>query len=123
VGVNVYALLATVVLFMHLTWIAWVIFGWFIARKRRALRWFHFASLIYGIFIEIAPWPCPLTLLENSLETRAGITPYRGPFLLHYLDALVYPDIPELLLICCAVAICGANLYLHVRRMRRARQA
>jgi hypothetical protein len=62
-------------------------------------------------------------LLENSLETRAGITPYRGPFLLHYLDALVYPDIPELLLICCAVAICGANLYLHVRRMRRARQA
>jgi hypothetical protein len=30
--------------------------------------------LIYGIFIEIAPWPCPLTLLEQWLESKAGAT-------------------------------------------------
>src|ERR1039457_1678539 len=65
---NAWGALATVVLAVHLTWIVWVIFGWLVARNRPVLRWFHFGSLIYGIFIEIAPWPCPLTLLEQWLE-------------------------------------------------------
>jgi len=30
-----------------------------------------------------------LTLLENWLEGKAGIQPYEGGFLLHYLDKLV----------------------------------
>ena len=42
-----------------------------------------------------------------------------GPFLVHYLDALVYPNVSEALLISFAIAVCGANLYFHVRRMRR----
>ena len=59
---NAWSALATLALAVHLTWIAWVIFGWWVARNRPVLRWFHFGSLIYGILIEIAPWPCPLTL-------------------------------------------------------------
>src|SRR5438128_8169757 len=47
-----------------------------------------------GTLVEILPWTCPLTWAENFLETRAGIAPYQGGFLLHYLDALVYPNIP-----------------------------
>jgi hypothetical protein len=90
-----YGILATAVLTIHLAWIIWVIFGWLVSRNRPVLRWLHFASLIYGIFIEIAPWPCPLTLLEQHLESLAGIAPYREPFLVHYLDAVVYPDIAE----------------------------
>ena len=51
------------------------------------------ASLIYAIVIELVPWPpCPLTVVENWLEARAGIEPARGPFLVHVLDAIVYPD-------------------------------
>ena len=116
---NPYSVLAAVVLAIHLAWIIWVIFGWLVSRNRPVLRWFHFTSLIYGVFIEIVPWPCPLTLLENYLESLAGVMPYRGPFLVHYLDSVVYPDIPEALLISFAIAVCGANLYFHVRRMRR----
>ncbi len=114
---NRYSALATVVLVVHLTWIIWVIFGWFVARDRRVLRWLHFGSLIYGIGIEIAPWPCPLTLLEQGLESRGGIAAYREPFLIHYLEATVYPNVPESALITAAVLVCGFNLYLHVRRM------
>jgi hypothetical protein len=33
-------------------------------------------------------WTCSLTWAENSLENRAGISPYQGGFLLRYLDAL-----------------------------------
>ena len=119
VGMNRYGVLATAVLAIHLAWITWVISGWLVSRNRPWPRWFHFASLIYGVFIEILPLPCPLTLLENYLESLAGVTPYRGPFLVHYLDAVVYPNVPEALLVSVAVAVCGVNLFLHVRWLRR----
>jgi len=101
-----WGVLATVILAVHLTWIVWVIFGWLVARNRPVLRWLHFASLIYGIFIETAPWPCPLTLLEQWLESKGGAAVYREPFLIHYLEALVYPDVPERVLVSVAVAVC-----------------
>ena len=113
---NAWEVLATVVLAVHLTWIVWVIFGWLVARKRPALRWFHFGSLIYGIFIEIAPWPCPLTLLELWLESKADAAVYGEPFLIHCLEAAVYPDVPERVLVCLVVAVCMVNLYLYARR-------
>src|SRR5438477_4318948 len=43
---------------------------------------------------EILPWACPLTPRENWLRVHAGGTAYQGGFLLHYLAALVYPDVP-----------------------------
>lgn len=116
---NLYGVLATAVLAIHLAWIVWVIFGWLVCRNRPGLRWLHFASLIYSVVIEIVPWSCPLTLLEQHLESLAGIEPYRGPFLVHYLDAVVYPNVPEWMLISVAVVVCGANLCLHVRRLAR----
>jgi Protein of Unknown function (DUF2784) len=116
---NPYGIMATVVLAIHLGFIVWVVFGWLVSRNRPTLRWLHLTSLIYAVVIEVAPWPCPLTLLEQYLESLAGVVPYRGPFLLHYLDALVYPDVPETVLISFAVAVCGVNLYLHARRLRR----
>lgn len=114
-----YAILAGFVLALHLIWIAWVILGWLISRRRPVLGWLHFASLIYGIVIEIAPWNCPLTLLEQALESKAGIVPYREPFLIHYLEATVYPNVPEVLLAPIAVAVCATNLFLHARGILR----
>ncbi len=116
-----FGVLAIIVLVIHVFWIAWVIFGWLLSRGHPSLRWLHLASLVYGIFVEIAPWPCPLTLLEQWLESKAGMVPYRQPFLVHYLEALVYPIVPERVLIPVAVAVCGVNLYLHGRRLVRLR--
>lgn len=99
----------------------WVIFGYAVARRNPALRWFHIFSLFYGIFIEVAPWPCPLTIAEQWLETRAGITAYQQPFLVHYLEAFIYPDIPDAVLIVGAVLVCGVNLWLYARRAWRLR--
>jgi hypothetical protein len=45
------------------------------------------------VIVEIFGLWCPLTALENWLEVRGGVSTYRGPFLLHYLDALVYPNL------------------------------
>lgn len=112
---SMYSVLASSVLGLHLLFIVWVIFGALVARSRALLRWVHITCLIWGILIEILPWPCPLTLLENWLESRAGVEPYRGGFLLHYLDVLVYPNISSAVLTVAGVVVCTLNLALYAR--------
>ena len=106
---------------MHLAWIVWVIFGALLTRNRRWLAWCHIGSLIYSIVIEAGSWPCPLTLAEQWLQARAGIVPYREPFLIHYLEAVVYPNVPETLLVTVAVAVCLFNLGIYGVRFWRSR--
>jgi len=110
VALNLYPALAVSVLFLHVLFILWVVFGAFLTGSRPILRWLHIGSLIWGILTELLLWPCPLTLLENWLEGKAGVQPDQGGFLLHYLDKLVYPDISSAMLTTAAVIICTLNL-------------
>jgi hypothetical protein len=105
-----YSALAIFVLVLHALFILWVVFGALLTRSRAVLRWLHIASLVWGILTELLPWPCPLTLLENWLEGKAGVEPYQGGFLLHYLDKLVYPDISATVLTVAGVLVCVLNL-------------
>lgn len=114
---NVYSALAVAVLVLHLLFILWVVFGALLSKSRPVLSWLHIASLAWGILMEVTPWPCPLTIAENWLESLAGVQPYRGSFLLHYLDALVYPNISYTLLITVGVAVCVFNLAIYARRV------
>jgi hypothetical protein len=113
-----YAIGAGAALVVHLLWLLFVIFGALITNGRPVLTWLHWAALIWGFVVEAGPWPCPLTGLEQHLQTKAGITPYEGAFIVHYLDRLVYPDIPPWVLIAGAVLVCGVNLWVYVRRFR-----
>src|SRR5438876_1201795 len=113
------AALAAAILGLHFLFILWIVFGAAVTRSRPLLRWLHLGSLVWGILIEILPWTCPLTWAENFLETRAGIAPYQGGFLLHYLDALIYPNIPPGLLTGLGVAVCVVNLGIYARRFQR----
>ena len=103
---NFFVVLASLVMALHLLFILWVVFGALLTHRRPLLRWLHLASLVWGTVVEILPWVCPLTPLENWLRVHAGGTAYQGGFLLHYLDALVYPDVPPGLLTACGVAVC-----------------
>jgi len=114
----VYSVLADAVLGLHLAFILWIIFGAVFTRRRPLLRWAHLASVVWGILIEVLPWTCPLTWAENWLKTKAGLAPYQNGFMLHYLDAVVYPDISPTLLISVGVAVCLFNLGIYVFRFR-----
>ena len=116
-----YLAAAIVVLAVHLAFILWVIFGALFTRGRPLLRWLHIVSFVWGLVIEIFPWTCPLTFAENWLEARAGMAPYEGGFLLHYLDALVYPSVPPLLLTIAAAVVVAANAAIYWRRWLRGR--
>jgi len=113
--INLYSALASVVLGLHVLFILWVVFGALIARSRPVLRWVHIASLVWGILVELPLLPCPLTLLENWLESQAGVQPYQGGFILRNLDRLVYPNISPIVLTVVGVAVCVFNLALYVR--------
>ncbi|HKW90095.1 MAG TPA: DUF2784 domain-containing protein [Candidatus Acidoferrales bacterium] len=116
---ELYRALADLVLLTHLAFIGWVIFGGLITRRRPKLAVVHIATLIYGIVAEVTTLVCPLTLLENWCEIRAGVQPYHGPFVLHYVDAIVYPNLPAWILIACGVAVCVFNLGVYAMRWRR----
>jgi uncharacterized protein DUF2784 len=118
---NFYSALAVFVLILHALFILWVAFGAFLTRSRPVLRWLHIGSLLWGILTELLPWWCPLTLLENWFEGKAGVEPYQGGFLLHYLDKLVYPDISPTALTVAGVIVCLLNLAFYGRQMWVAR--
>jgi hypothetical protein len=120
---NVYRLLSVAVLTVHLGWIMWVIFGWVVTRNRPILRWLHILSLIYSLLIENLTWPCPLTVAETKFEELARVEPYHEPFLVHYLEAFIYPDVSQSLLTWCASAVCVAILGIYGLRFRRRRIA
>jgi len=121
VNSQLYLGLADAALFAHLLYIAWVIFGALFTRGRPRLGALHLATIIWGIITETTPAPCPLTTAENWCEARAGVMPFRGPFLLHYLDATVYPNVPAALLVTAAVIVCVLNLLVYARRIKNHR--
>lgn len=116
-----YSVFAEAVLVGHAGFILWVVFGARFTRARPWLAAFHISSLVYGIVAEVGPWPCPLTLAENFFEARDGVAPYQGPFLLHYLDAIIYPNLSATLLTVCGVAVCVMNLLIYGWRLYKYR--
>jgi hypothetical protein len=116
-------LLAILALVVHLAWLAVVIFGAIWTRGRPVWTALHILALLWGITVELGPWPCPLTLAESYFEARAGLPAYQGSFLLHYLDAIVNPNLPAWIVTSAGVAVCAFNLAIYGRRWLHSRIA
>ncbi len=112
------AAVAAWILLAHLAWIALVVFGALFTRGRPVWSALHILALLWGIAVEAGPWPCPLTLAEQHFESLAGVSPFQGSFLLHYLDALVYPNLPSWAITLAGVSVCVFNLVLYGWRLR-----
>ena len=113
--------LATLIVAMHLLWIIWVILGALWTRGRRFLTVFHILSLTWGIIAEMSLAPCPLTLAEDVVQQRAGLRAHQGGLLLHCLDRIVYPDLPDGWITGIGVAVCVFNFVVYLWRWRKAR--
>ncbi|HUY82814.1 MAG TPA: DUF2784 domain-containing protein [Acidobacteriaceae bacterium] len=111
--------LALTILGLHITWILAVIFGVFFTRGRPVWTALHVLSLCWGVIVEVGPWPCPLTLAEQHFEALAGMQAYHGSFLLHYLDRIVYPNLPWWLVGSVGASVCALNLGIYAWRFYR----
>lgn len=108
--------LADAVVLIHLLWIVLVLIGVIWTRGRPVWTAAHLACLVWGIVVEVGPWRCPLTMLEDYFERRAGEQAVGGSFILHWVQALIYPNAPYWLVSTFGVVACSIILTIYARR-------
>jgi hypothetical protein len=118
-----HALLAELVLALHLAWIAFMVCGLVLAWRwpRRAwLARLHLAGLVLLLLLNLGGWYCPLTYLEDWLRRPAGPGP-EASFLAAGLQRLVYPPLAEAWLRLLGGVWAALNLAGHACLARRRR--
>lgn len=85
----IYAILADIVIFFHLLWILFLIFGAYFGLKYRSMKYVHIAALTFSITMQLRGWFCPLTYMENYFRRKVG-TEYDDSFIDHYLEKVIY---------------------------------
>ena len=109
-----YALLADLVLIVHLLFVVFVLCGGLLVLKWQWIVRLHLPAAAWGAVVEFSGWICPLTPLENWLRVQGGEAGYEDDFTTRYLLPVLYPvdltrDI-QLLLGTVVVAV-NASLY------------
>ena len=109
-----YRLLADLVLIVHFAFILFAIFGGLLVLYRFKVIWLHLPALLWGAAIVGLGGICPLTPLENTLRNMAGLQPYSGSFLEHYLLLAIYPPgLTREIQILLAVALIVLNMLVY----------
>ena len=83
--------LADLVVALHLAFVAFAVFGGFLAWRWRVIAAAQLPALAWGCWIELSGRVCPLTPLENWLRQQAGDAGYSGGFIEHYILPVLYP--------------------------------
>jgi hypothetical protein len=87
-----YRLLADIVVLLHFGFILFVVSGGLLALRWHRAVWIHIPAALWGGFVEISGWPCPLTPLENWLRQTGGGSGYEAGFIEYYLIPVIYPS-------------------------------
>ncbi len=116
-------LLADAVVVIHLGFVAFVVLGGILVRRRRWVALVHVPCAVYGAAIEVGGWVCPLTPLENRLRALAGDRGYTGGFVEHYLIRVLYPEpLTARAQAVLAVLVVAANVVAYAWALRAARR-
>ena len=87
----VYRMLADAVVLTHALFVAFVVLGGFLVWRWHRVAWVHIPAAAWGVALEYGGWVCPLTPLENTFRTHAGLAGYAGGFVEHHVIPLLYP--------------------------------
>ena len=114
-----YNFLADAVVAAHFFWILFLIFGGWWGRRNREVARLHLAGLAFAGLVEGFDWYCPLTLLEVWLRRKGAQTGYAESFLTHYLNRIIYIDLPHPLIVSLTITLCAANAWLYLAKAKR----
>ena len=115
-----YKILANLAVLVHFLWILFLVFGALWGVHSRAVRYFHVGGLIFAFVINVMGWYCPLTYLEVWLRSmRSPGDTYAGSFIAHYLEEIIYLDVPERALLVLTIVLCAFNAWYYLRRRPR----
>jgi hypothetical protein len=115
----VYVWLADAVLVLHLAFLAFVMFGGFLAWRWPRMIWAHLVAVAIGVVSITIHFDCPLTTWEQSLRRRGGQRAYTDGFVDHYLTGHLFPhgyDWAAQLVIAACIVTSWIGLFLRHRR-------
>tara|TARA_Y100001935_G_C17123696_1_gene417044 strand:- start:11 stop:418 length:408 start_codon:yes stop_codon:yes gene_type:complete len=87
-----YELFANFTVIIHLIFILFVVFGGLLFFIFSKIIFIHIPALLWGIYIELTNYICPLTYLENWLLYKGGLTTYSNNFINNYILPIIYPE-------------------------------
>ncbi|MEV4629183.1 DUF2784 domain-containing protein [Micromonospora sp. NPDC049523] len=88
-----YRLLTTVILVVHFGFLAYLVFGGFVAWHWRWTIWPHLAAAVWGVTVVVGKLVCPLTYAEHWSRRQAGesgAATTQG-FIDRYVEGVLYP--------------------------------
>lgn len=104
----VYKLAADGLMVLHFAWILFMLYGfWFTFRaffkpelfERWLFRSLHLLGIAFVAFLVAIGKPCPSTIWENDLRRlHDPSSTYPGSFIVAWIERLVYPDVPLLVI-------------------------
>lgn len=107
---NVYSLLADLVVIVHGAYVGFVVFGLVAVLVGYLLRWqwvrnfwfrtIHLGMILVVVFEALAGIVCPLTTLENYLRDQAGQPAQSGTFMGQVVRDLLFYDAPQWVFTC-----------------------
>lgn len=111
---SLYLLAADAVLLLHVSLVAFIIFGLVSIYIGGVLSWswirsplFRCAHLLAIGVVAVQAWfgvVCPLTTIEMALRSRAGEATYGGTFISHWLQEILYYQAPNWVFAICYTA-------------------
>lgn len=120
----IHSLLADGILALHVAFLLFVVFGGLAVLRWTRVAWLHVPCVLWGAWVELAGWVCPLTPLENRFRRLAGEAGYAGGFLEHYVVPLLYPPgLTRGMQVALGVAALALNVGVYVVVWRRSRSA
>ena len=99
-----YLAAADVLLFIHVLFVIFIVFGLVLILAGGALSWrwvrnpwFRLLHLAATVVVAVQSWfgvICPLTAWEMALRSKAGDAVYAGSFISHWIEELLYFQAP-----------------------------
>jgi hypothetical protein len=75
----------------HYAFLAFGVFGGFLAWRWPRLIWLHAAAALWMAVIAAAHLDCPLTWVEDRAREHAGMTPKPGGFIVNHVAGVFFP--------------------------------
>jgi Protein of Unknown function (DUF2784) len=118
-----YRLLIGPVVAAHFAFLAYGVFGGFLAWRRPRTVWLHAASALWLLVIVAFGLSCPLTWLEDRCRAGLGLPRLAGGFLDNHVAGVFYPHGQETaarLVVAALVLTSWIGLGVVLARRRRA---
>lgn len=130
---TLYLLAADITLFLHTSFVAFVVIGLILIFVGKAVAWrwirnpwFRWPHLLAILVVVLQSWLgviCPLTTLEMALRSRADVSVYAGTFMSHWLEKILYYDAPAWVFAVCytsfAALVVASWFWVQPRTIRR----